>query len=110
MRMFFVRMLVLMLMFVIMPMLMSVRVCVLMRMSMNQFVVVAQAVLGDGDFDAVNARPRNIFGADVPALDIERSQISFHFIERRAAVEQGGQSHIARNAAEAIEIRNFHKG
>ena len=75
---------------------------------LRQFFGVAEAALRDGDFDAVNAAPRNVVGANVPIFDGQRGQIGFEFVERRAAIEQRGQSHIARDAAKAIEICNFH--
>ncbi len=95
-------------MFVAMFMLVFVCVIVAVFVCVRQFVGVAEAVFGDGDFDAVNAATRDIIGADVPVFDGQRSQIGAEFIERRAAIEQSGQSHIARDAAETIEIRNFH--
>ncbi len=67
-------------------------------------------VLG-GDFDVRGGHAifPNFFGGDLPARDVEALEFSAQEIDGDTRIDQGAEGHVAADAAETIEVGEFHE-
>lgn len=101
-----VRMFMAMIVVLMIVMIVVMGMALAMSFDVREFINIALSIECDVNFKCVNAAFENRRGFEMPAFDRQRFQLFAQLVDRRAAIEQRAQQHIAGDAGKTIEVSN----